>query len=79
MPWFCETVSLFSPGCPGTHFVDHASPELRVLPLPRHVSQHPAEKFFLMHLLIPFTGIMCIRWMIFQLETAFEITFITLN
>ena len=29
---FQDRVSLFSPGCPGTHFVDQASLELRNLP-----------------------------------------------
>jgi hypothetical protein len=41
-PWFCllvhlfvcfwDRVSLCSPGCPGTHFVDHAGLKLRNLP-----------------------------------------------
>jgi hypothetical protein len=29
---FRDRVSLYSPGCPGTHFVDQASLELRNLP-----------------------------------------------
>jgi hypothetical protein len=29
---FCDTVSLYSPGCPGTQFVDQAGLELRNLP-----------------------------------------------
>jgi hypothetical protein len=30
--FFQDRVSLYSPGCPGTHFVDHAGLELRNLP-----------------------------------------------
>jgi hypothetical protein len=30
--FFRDRVSLFSPGCPGTHFVDQAGLELRNLP-----------------------------------------------
>jgi hypothetical protein len=29
---FIDRVSLYSPGCPGTHFVDQADLELRNLP-----------------------------------------------
>jgi hypothetical protein len=29
---FRDSVSLYSPGCPGTHFVDQAGLELRNLP-----------------------------------------------
>jgi hypothetical protein len=30
--FFWDRVSLYSPGCPGTHFVDQAGLELRNLP-----------------------------------------------
>jgi hypothetical protein len=30
--FFRDRVSLYSPGCPGTHFVDQAGPKLRNLP-----------------------------------------------
>jgi hypothetical protein len=36
---FQDKVSLYSPGCPGTHFVDQAGLELRNLPAPATASQ----------------------------------------
>jgi hypothetical protein len=49
--FFLDRVSLYSPGCPGAHFVDQAGLELR-LPLPpecwdqRHAPPCPAPSGF---------------------------------
>jgi hypothetical protein len=56
--FFRDRVSLYSPGCPGTHFVDQAGLELRNLPASasqvlglNECTTMPAEIFFLTKLL----------------------------